>query len=169
MEGLTADDAGKRKNTEGGGDEEVCFGNNLQGGKAYRDNIDRGAEAQVDPDEEQMLHLMRALRVKVTIPIFTGGKNEDPITFKTKALDYMEATDIPVRDHVNEFRHCLEGKACMWYDEIVLPHTWDELMRLFCAHFCIYGKDNEDWYRHWASLHFNPASDADIDDFINEV
>ena len=134
---------GKRKNTGGGGDGEVCFGNNLQGGKAYRDNIGRSAEAHVDPDEERMLRLMRALRVKVTIPIFTG-KNKDPITFKTKALDYMEATDIPVRDRMNEFRHCLEGKACIWYDEI-------------------------DWYRHWASLHFDPALDADIDDFINEV
>ena len=81
----------------------------------------------------------------------------------------MEATDIPVRDRVNEFRHCLEGKAHMWYDEIVLPRTWNELMRMFCARFCIYGKDNEDWYRHWASLHFDFASDADIDDFINEV
>ena len=50
-----------------------------------------------------MLRLMRALRVKVTIPVFTGAKSEDPITFKTKALDYMEATEIPVPDRVNEF------------------------------------------------------------------
>ena len=40
---------------------------------------------------------------------------------------------------------------------------------MFCAPFCIYGKSNEDWYCHWASLHFDPASDADIDDLINEV
>ena len=57
----------------------------------------------------------------------------------------------------------------MWYDEITLPRTWNELMTLFCAQFCIYGKSNEDWYRHWASLHFDPASDTDIDDLINEV
>ena len=57
----------------------------------------------------------------------------------------------------------------MWYNEITLPQTWDELMRMFCARFCIYGKSNEDWYHHWASLHFDPASDADIDDLINEV
>ena len=57
----------------------------------------------------------------------------------------------------------------MWYDEITLPRTWDELMTMFCARFCIYGKSNEDWYRHWASLHFDPASDSDIDDLINEV
>ena len=57
----------------------------------------------------------------------------------------------------------------MWYDEITLPCTWNELMGMFCAPFCIYGKSNEDWYRHWASLHFDPASDADIDDLINKV
>ena len=57
----------------------------------------------------------------------------------------------------------------MWYDEITLPHTWNELMTMFCARFCIYGKSNEDWYCHWAALHFDPASDSDIDDLINEV
>ena len=60
----------------------------------------RGVERNVDPDEECMLHLMRALCVKVAIPVFKGDKNDDPIEFKTKALDYMEATDIPVREHV---------------------------------------------------------------------
>ena len=50
-----------------------------------------------------------------------GDKNEDPIEFKTKALDYMEATDIPIQECVVEFHHCLEGKARMWYDEITLP------------------------------------------------
>ena len=40
---------------------------------------------------------------------------------------------------------------------------------MFCAQFCIYGKSNEDWYHHWASLHFDPVSDADIDDLINKV
>ena len=42
-------------------------------------------------------------------------------------------------------------------------------MHMFCAHFCIYSKSNEDWYHHLASLHFDPASDADIDDLINKV
>ena len=95
MDGLTADENGKHRNTEEGGDKEVCFGNNLQGGKAYNDNIGQGAEENVDQDEEHKLRLMRALCVKVTIPVFTGAKSEDPITFKTKV------TDIPVRDHVN--------------------------------------------------------------------
>ena len=57
----------------------------------------------------------------------------------------------------------------MWYDEITLPRTWNELMGMFCARFCIYGKSNKDWYHHLASLHFDPVSDADIDDLINEV
>ena len=36
-------------------------------------------------------------------------------------------------------------------------------MGMFCARFCLYSKSNKDWY------HFDPASDADIDDLINEV
>ena len=72
-------------------------------------------------------------------------------------------------DRVHEFRHLLEGKACLWYDEINLPARWDELMRMFCARFCIYGKESEDWYRHWSALHFDPASDTDIDDIITQV
>ena len=116
-----------------------------------------------------MIRLMRALRVKVSIPVFKGDKVEDPMEFKTKALDYMDAQEIPICERMFEFRHCLEGKARMWYDEITLPRTWDELMTMFYAWFRIYGKSNEDWYCHWASLHFDPASHTDIDDLINEV
>ena len=174
MDGLAADEVGPRRNAQGGGEEEVILGGGARGGNNLNlreDEANHGcsAEHNVDPDEECMLHLMRALLVKVAIPVFKGDKNEDPIEFKTKALDYMEATDIPVWERVVEFHHCLEGKARMWYDEITLPRTWNELMGMFCAQFCIYGKSNEDWYRHWASLHFDPASDADIDDLINEV
>ena len=174
MDGLAADEAGPRRNVQGGGEDEVILGGSARGGnnlKLHEEKANRGhgAEHNVDPDEERMLCLMHALRIKVAIPVFKGDKNEDPIEFKTKALDYMEATDIPVRERVVEFHHCLEGKARMWYDEITLPCTWNELMGMFCARFCIYGKSNEDWYRHWASLHFDPASDADIDDLINEV
>ena len=81
----------------------------------------------------------------------------------------METTDIPRRDRVHEFHHLLEGKACLWYDEIDLPQGWDELMQQFCARFCIFGKESEDWYRHWSALHFDPALDTDIDDLINQV
>ena len=174
MDGLAADKVGPRRNAQGGGKDEVILGGGARGGNnlnLHEDeaNCGRGADRNVDPDEEHMLSLMHTLRVKVAIPVFKGDKNEDPIEFKTKALDYMEATDIPVRERVVEFRHCLEGKARMWYDEITLPRTWNELMGMFCGQFCIYGKSNEDWYRHWASLHFDPASDADIDNLINEV
>ena len=174
MDGLAADEAGPCRNAQGGGEDEVIPGGGARGGNnlnLHEDeaNRGRGAERNVDPDEEHMLCLMRTLCIKVAIPVLKGDKNEDPIEFKTKALDYMEATDIPVWERVVEFRHCLEGKARMWYDEITLPRTWNELMGMFCARFCIYGKSNKDWYRHWASLYFDPASDAYIDDLINEV
>ena len=174
MDGLAADEAGPCRNMQGGVEDEVILGGSARGGNnlnLHEDeaNCGRGAECNVDPDEEHMLCLMCALCVKVAIPVFKGDKNEDPIEFKTKALDYMEATDIPVRERVVEFRHCLEGKARMWYDEITLPHMWNELMGMFCARFCIYRKSNEDWYCHWVSLHFDPASDADINDLIKEV
>ena len=173
MDGLAANGGGQRDNAQGGGDDEVVLGgarggNNLNVCEEEA-NLRHGAEGNVDPDEEHMLCLMRALRIKVSIPVFKGDKNEDPIEFKMKALDYMEATDIPIQKHVVEFHHCLDGKARMWYDEITLPRTWNELMTMFCAQFCIYGKSNEDWYRHWASLHFDSALDTDIDDLINEV
>ena len=81
----------------------------------------------------------------------------------------MEATEVAPRDRVQEFRHLLEGKARLWYDEIPLPARWEQLMQLFCACFCIFGKESEDWYHHWSALHFDPASDADIDDVISQV
>ena len=169
-----ADEVGPCRNAQGGGKDEVILGGGARGGNnlnLHEDEANRGcgAECNVDLDEECILRLMHALCVKVAIPVFKGGKNEDPIEFKTKALDYMEAMDIPVQKCVAEFHHCLEGKARMWYDEITLPHTWNELMGMFCARFCIYGKSKKDWYRHWASLHFDPASDPEIDDLINEV
>ena len=170
MDGLAADGGGQRNNAQGRGEEEVVLGRgNNRNVREDEANLGQGAGNPVDPDEERMFRLMRALRVKVSIPVFKGDKAEDPMEFKTKALDYMDAQEIPIRERVFEFRHCLEGKARMWYDEITLPRTWDELMTMFCARFCIYGKSNEDWYHHWASLHFDPASDSDIDDLINEV
>ena len=116
-----------------------------------------------------MLQMFRSLHVKIPVPTFRGDNSEDPAIFKTKALDYMEASDVPRHDRVHEFRHLLEGKAHLWYDEIDLPQGWDELIQQFCAHFCIFSKESEDWYRHWSALHFDPVSDADIDDLINQV
>ena len=157
MDGLAANGGGQRDNVQGRGDKEVVLGggNNCNVHEEEA-NLGQGAGHNVDPDEERMICLMRALGVKVSIPVFKGDKAEDPMEFKTKALDYMDAQEIPIRERMFEFRHCLEGKAQMWYDEITLPHTWNELMNMFCARFCIYGKSNEDWYHHWASLHFDP-------------
>ena len=170
MDGLAADGGGQCDNAQGRHDEEVVLGRgNKRNVREEEANLGQGAGDPVDPDEERMIRLMRALRVKVSIPVFKGDKAEDPMEFKTKALDYMDAQEILIRECVFEFRHCLEGKARMWYDEITLPRTWNELMTMFCAQFCIYSKSNEDWYLHWASLHFDPASDSDIDDLINEV
>ena len=93
MDGLAADANGQCRNVQGVGEEdEVQLGRGARGGNDRR----HGAEGNVDPDEERMLRLMHALRVKVSIPVFKGDKNEDPIEFKTKALDYMEATDKPI-------------------------------------------------------------------------
>ena len=101
MDGLVADEAGQRRNAKGGGKDKVILGGGARGGNnlnILEDEANRGhaAECNVDPDEEHILRLMRALCIKVAIPVFKGDKNEDPIEFKTKALDYMEATDIPV-------------------------------------------------------------------------
>ena len=170
MDGLAANGGGQCDNAQGRGDEEVVLGGgNNRNVRAEEADLGQGAGHNVDPDEERMIHLMCALCDKVSIPVFKGDKAEDPMEFKTKALDYMDAQEIPIRECVFEFHHCLEGKARMWYDEIALPCTWNELMTMFCTRFCIYGKSNEDWYRHWASLHFDPVSDTDIDDLINEV
>ena len=99
IDGLAADEDGQCRNAQGGGEEEVVLGgsarrcNNLNIHEEEA-NHECGAQGNIDPDEERMLRLMCALRIKVAIPVFKGDKNEDPIEFKTKALDYMEATDI---------------------------------------------------------------------------
>ena len=116
MDGLAADANGQRRNAQEVGEEdEVQIGRGARGGndrniREEEANRRCGADGNVDPDEERMLRLMRALRVKVSIPVFKGDKNEDPIEFKTKALDYMEATDIPIRERVVEFIIALKAK-----------------------------------------------------------
>ena len=51
----------------------------------------------------------------------------------------MEASGIPKEEQANGFKHCLEGKVRVWYDEIDVLEDWDDLMDLFCKQFCIYG------------------------------
>ena len=86
-----------------------------------------------------------------------------------KASDYMEASGIPDDDHTEELKHCLQGKARVWYDEIDVPTDWDNMSDKFCQCFCIYGRASEDWYHQWNKMSFNPNSDNDIEDFITEV
>ena len=108
MDGLAADGGGQCDNAQGRGDEEVVLGRGNNRNVCEEEaNLGQGAGHHVDPDEERMIRLMRALRVKVSIPVFKGDKNEDPMEFKTKALDYMDAQEIPIRERVFEFRHCL--------------------------------------------------------------
>ena len=104
MDSLAADGGGQRDNAQGRGDEEVVLGGgNNRNVREEEANLGQGAGRNVDPDEERMLRLMCALRVKVSIPVFKGDKNEDPMEFKTKALDYMDAQEIPIRERVFEF------------------------------------------------------------------
>ena len=49
-----------------------------------------------------------------------------------KASDYMEASGIPANDHTEEFKHCFEGKARVWHDEIEVAEDWDDLSDKFC-------------------------------------
>ena len=70
--------------------------------------------------------LVHSLWVKTT-PTLKGDGKEDPIQFMKKASDYMEASSIPDDDHTKEFKHCLEGKARVWYDEIDASTNWDDL------------------------------------------
>ena len=81
----------------------------------------------------------------------------------------MEASGIPDDNCTKEFKHFLEGKARVWYDEIDVPTDWDDLSEKFCQSFCIYGRASEDWYHQWNKMSFNPYSDNDIEDFITEV
>ena len=99
--------------------------------------------------------LMHSLHVKST-PTFKGDSKEDLIQFMKKASDYMEASGIPDDDRTEEFKHCLEGKAWVGYDEIEVPDKWDELSNKFCQRFCVHGRASEDWYHQWNKMSFNP-------------
>ena len=76
MDGLAADGGGQRNNAQGRGEEEVVLGGgNNRNVREEEANLGQGAGRNVDPDEERMLCLMHALRVKVSIPVFKGDKN----------------------------------------------------------------------------------------------
>ena len=115
-----------------------------------------------------LIEVMRTLRSKVPLPVFHGKPGEDPITFRKKALDYMEDANIPLAEWTNAFKLCLDGKARQWYDEITVPFLWDDLMTLFCGRFCIYGRTREEWYDAWQRLNYDRVN-GDIEDFLTDV
>ena len=116
-----------------------------------------------------MMHqLFRSLRVKST-STFRDDLKKDPLTFCKKALDYIEAGSIDEDDMTDECKHCLEGKAHVWYNEIIIPEDWDDLMDMFCRRFCIYGRASEDWYQQWNKISYDLNSDVDIEEFISEI
>ena len=103
-----------------------------------------GLGAGANPMAQLLMEVMRTLRSKVPLPVFHGKPGEDPITFRKKALNYMEDANIPLAEQTNTFKLCLDGKARQWYDEITVPLLWDDLMVMFCGRFCIYGRTHEE-------------------------
>ena len=71
MDGLAADGGSQCNNAQGRGDKEVVLGRgNKRNVREEEANLGQGAGDPVDPDEERMIHLMHALCVKVSIPVF---------------------------------------------------------------------------------------------------
>ena len=127
-----------------------------------------GLGASANPMAQLLMEVMQILRSKVPLPVFHGKLGEDPITFRKKALDYMEDVNVPLAEWTNAFKLCLDGKARQWYDEITVPLLWDDLMVMFCGRFCIYGRTREEWYDAWQRLTFDRVN-SDIEDFITDV
>ena len=121
MDGLAADGGGQRDNAQGRGDEEVVLGRgNNRNVREEEANLGQGAGDPVDPDEERMIRLMRALRVKVSIPVFKCDKAEDPMEFKTKAWTTWMHKRSPF---VN---------ACLNSDIALMARHGCGMMRLLC-------------------------------------
>ena len=72
---------------------------------------------------------------RMSIPQFSGQPHEDPAHFQQKALDYMEDAQICLADHPQRFQMCLTGEARDWYNDIIIPAQWDNLMEMFCQRF----------------------------------
>ena len=102
------------------------------------------------------------------IPCFRGSPTEDPYIFKQKALDYMDDAQVPAAERATKFHLCFEGDTCDWYNDATIPADWDELMMMFCQHFCVFGQTEEDWHEAWNRLSFNKMTD-NIDKFISKV
>ena len=80
----------------------------------------------------------------------------------------MDDAQVPAAERATKFHLCLEGDACDWYNDATIPADWDELMTMFCQHFCVFGQTEEDWHEAWNRLSFNKTTD-NIDKFISKV
>ena len=103
---------------------------------------------------------------RMSIPQFSGQPNEDPAHFQQKSLDYMEDAQIHLVDHLQRFRMCLTGEARDWYNDIVIPAQWDNLMEMFCQRFSIFGQTKEQWHDAWQKLTFDKVN-GNIDQFLS--
>ena len=127
-------------------------------------------EPEVDPNKQLFMDLIRSMRTKMPMPTFKGSAKQDPLAFRRKAEDYLTSINVPHKEWTAEFKYCLEGKARLWYEESFTARlTWEALMTLFTERFCVYGTKQEDWYRAWSELRFDPSSDSDIEDFLTDV
>ena len=79
----------------------------------------------------------------------------------------MQDAMIPDAQRTTKFKHCLDGKARLWYDEIIVPADWYTLMTMFCARFCIYSIGPEEWFDRWQNLKHDPSKD--IEDILTDV
>ena len=125
------------------------------------------------PGGLQMAELVTALTQltqhnKMAIPQFSGQPHEDPAHFQQKALDYMEDAQICPVDHPQRFQICLIGEARDWYNDIVIPAQWDNLMEMFCQRFCIFGQTEEQWHDAWQKLTFDKVN-GNIDQFLSRA
>ena len=103
------------------------------------------------PGGLQMAKLVAALAQltqhnRMAIPQFSSQPHEDPAHFQQKALNYMEDAQICPADCPQRFQMCLIGEARDWYNDIVVPAQWDDLMEMFCQRFCIFGQTEEQWH-----------------------
>ena len=125
------------------------------------------------PGGLQMAQLVTALAQltqhnRMSIPQFSGQPHEDPAHFQQKALDYMEDVQIHPVDHPQRFQMCLIGEARDWYNDIVVPAQWDDLMEMFCQRFCIFGQTEEQWHDAWQKLTFDKVN-GNINQFLSRA
>jgi hypothetical protein len=118
-----------------------------------------------------MLNAVGALAgPKIPSPVFTGKPGQNPASHLLRAIDWMEQHQVKKKERVQFFKHTLDGKARVWYDNLDDSDnlTWAELSNQFSKHYSPQGRTPKQLCDKWDSLDFNPDTD-DIDTFISEV